>query len=277
MRRAVIAGVGLMGGSLGMALRRRGWRVVGLGRNAARLAKARRRGAIDEGHTDPARALAGADVVVLCAPVNRLAEQARRLKPFVPPAALVMDVGSVKGDVVRVLGRVFPAGGPAFVGAHPMTGSEKTGVENARPDLYQGAPCVVTPPPRSTPRDVARAESFWRSIGARVVRLSPKDHDRAVAVVSHLPHLLADALMLTAGRAGTKLLFRLAAGSFRDATRVAGADPVLWRAIFTRNDAAVRRALSDFQKALRGVSRGWPLSVLRRARALNDQFRKERP
>lgn len=275
MRRAVIAGVGLMGGSLGMALRRRGWRVVGLGRDAARLAKARRRGAIDESHTDPARALVGADVVVLCAPVDRLADQARRLKPFVPSAALVMDVGSVKGDVVRSLGRVFPPGGPAFVGAHPMTGSEKTGVENARPDLYHGAPCVVTPSRSSKGRDVARAEHFWRSIGARVVRLSPEAHDRAVAVVSHLPHLVADALMLTAGRNGAQRLFRLAAGSFRDATRVAGADPRLWRAIFTRNNAAVRRALSDFQKALRALSRGWPLATLRRARALNDRFRKD--
>lgn len=277
MRRAVIAGVGLMGGSLGLALRHRGWRVVGLGRDAARLAKARRRGAVDEATTDPARALAGADVLVLCAPVDQLARQARRLKPFVPQKALVMDVGSVKGAVVRALAPLFPRGGPVFVGAHPMTGSEKTGVENARADLYRGAPCVVTPAPGTPARAVARAEEFWRGLGARVVRLTPDAHDRAVAVVSHLPHLIADALMLTAGDAGAEPLFRLAAGSFRDATRVAGADPALWRAIFTQNDAALRRALAVFQGALGRLSKGWPLPALRRARALNDRFRKDRP
>jgi prephenate dehydrogenase len=277
MRRAVIAGVGLMGGSLGLALRSRGWRVVGLGRDAARLARARRRGAVDEATTDPARALPGADVLVLCAPVDRLAEQARRLRPFIDTKTLVMDVGSVKGAVVRALAPLFPRTGPFFIGSHPMTGSEKTGVENARPDLYRGAPCVITPAPGASAGAIARAEEFWRALGARVVRLAPEAHDRAVAVVSHLPHLIADALMLTAGRVGAAPLFRLAAGSFRDATRVAGADPALWRAIFAMNQKDLRGAVTVFNGELRRLSRGWPLPALRRARALNDRFRKDQP
>lgn len=245
-RRAAIIGVGLMGGSLGMALRSRGWRVTGVGRDKARLRRAGARGALDEVSTDAAAGVAGADVVVLAVPVDGLIPLGRRLRPHVKPGALVTDMGSVKGDVARAF-----ADWPDFVGAHPMCGSEKTGVENARHDLFRGATCALTPSPRTSRAALAKAESFWRGVGARTLRLAPDVHDRRVALVSHLPHLLAEALVSAVEADGGKAWApALAAGSFRDATRVAGADPALWAPIFAMNKAAVRRSAALFQKAL---------------------------
>lgn len=191
-----------------------------------------RRGAVDQTTTDPARALPGADVLVLCAPVDQLADQARRLRPFVENKTLVMDVGSVKGAVLRAMAPLFPPGGPVFVGAHPMTGSGEPEIK--RPGRSLPGRALRGDARRNPGPGHGPGQKFWRDLGARVVRLTPDAHDRAVAVVSHLPHLIADALMLTAGDAGAGPLFRLAAGSFRDATRVAGADPALWRAISPR-------------------------------------------
>lgn len=266
-----------MGGSLGLALRRRGWRVTGIGRNPARLARAKTLRALDETSTDPAAAN-GADVVALCVPVDQIVPWAKVLKPHLGPRALITDVGSVKGAIVREFDRIFPGDAPAAVGAHPMAGSEKTGVDAARADLYQDATCVLTPGPRTSPGALRRAEAFWRSVGARTLTLTPDVHDRWVALVSHLPHLAADALVLAAGaRTRTDrdrdILARVAAGSFRDATRVAGADPALWRAIFTMNDRAVRDALADFRRALDGLAAGrWPRGRLRRAQTLKIEF-----
>lgn len=272
-----------MGGSLGLALRRRGgWRVTGLARRASTVSEAVRRGALHEGFVDPARALTGADVVVYCSPVDKIGPLARRHRRWIPAGALVMDVGSVKGPVVREMEKLFSGQNHAvFVGAHPMAGSEKTGVANAREDLYQGAVCVLAKTPRTDEARLTQASRFWKSVGAKVLILDPDTHDRAVAMVSHLPHAIADALTLAvgdwAGPAGVRLAKELTAGSYRDATRVAGADPGLWRGIFTLNDRAVRRAVSLFSKKLNGLARrGWRLDDLRRAQRLNA-FLKDKP
>lgn len=276
MKRVVLVGMGLMGGSLGMALRRRGgWRVAGLARRASTVNEALRMGALDEGYIDPAAALVGASVVVYCSPVDTIVPLARRHRQWVSPGSLVMDVGSVKGPIVREMEKIFSGHRTAvYVGAHPMAGSEKTGVIHARADLYRGAVCVLAKTPRTDVDRLAEAGRFWKSVGARVRILDPDIHDRVVAVVSHLPHVIADALTLTAGEwagpGGLKLAKELAAGSYRDATRVAGADPVLWRGIFTLNDRAVQRAVSLFSKKLNDlVGRGWRLADLRRAQRLN--------
>lgn len=266
-RRAAIVGVGLMGGSLGMALRSRGWRVAGVGRSAARLRRARSLGVLDDVFTDAAAGVREADVVVLAVPVDGLVPLARRLRAHVKPGALVTDVGSVKGEVSRAL-----SDWPDFVGAHPMCGSEKAGVENAREDLYRGATCVLTPGPRTSRAAVAKAEGFWKGVGAKTLRLAPDVHDRRVALVSHLPHLLAEALVSAVEADGGKTwAASIAAGSFRDATRVAGADPALWGPIFAMNRAAVRRSAGLFQKALARLLREGPseqsLARVRRAHA----------
>ncbi|MBK8575801.1 MAG: prephenate dehydrogenase [Elusimicrobia bacterium] len=282
LQRLAIVGVGLMGGSLGMALRKQGgWQVRGLARREHTLRVARTRGAIDVGSTDPAQVLPGADIVVFCSPVDKIVSLARAYRRFFSPNALLMDVGSVKGPLVRPLGKLFDGRDrPVFVGAHPMAGSEKTGVENARANLYQGAVCALTPTSRTPPRRVVQAADFWESVGARSLVIDPDAHDHAVALVSHLPHLIADALMLSAGEwtkaHGGTLLKKLAAGSFRDATRVAGADPHLWRGIFHMNDRAVRRALRLFSKNLTQLSRRqWSLGDLRRAQTLNALFKEK--
>lgn len=270
-----------MGGSLGLALKKRGgWRVMGLARREATLREARRRGAIDEGSTAPDRILPQADVVVLCSPVDKIVPLARAYRRHLKPDALLMDVGSVKDPIVRSLEALFSApNGPVFVGAHPMAGSEKTGVTNARADLYRGAICAITPTRRTPTHRVGQAARFWKSVGAKVLLIDPATHDRAVALVSHLPHLIADALMRStrdgAGAAVSQsLLHTLAAGSFRDATRVAGADPALWRGIFTLNDGPVRQALRLFQKELVLLARRrWALPDLRQAQKWNTVFR----
>jgi prephenate dehydrogenase len=241
-------------------------------------------GVLDEGFLDPAPALRDAGVVVLCVPVDRILPLAGSLSPFFKPGALVMDVGSVKAPIAHGAGKLFSSkDGPVFIGAHPMAGSEKAGVAYARADLYRGAVCVLTPSPGTPAGPIARAERFWRATGARPLRVDPAAHDRAVALVSHLPHVAADALILAAARGGKtpaqrKLIQALAAGSFRDATRVAGADPALWRAIFSMNDRPVRDALALFQGELSRLARGgWRLRDLSRARQLNNRFRKDNP
>jgi prephenate dehydrogenase len=276
--RVVLVGVGLMGGSLGLALRKRGGvHVVGLARREETLREARRRGVLHEGFTDPARALPGASVVVYCSPVNKIVPLVRASRRFLSPGALVMDVGSVKGPLVRALGPLFHGeGSPVFVGAHPMAGSEKTGVQNARADLYKNAVCAITPTAQTPEARVVQATKFWKSVGARPFLVDPDAHDRAVALVSHLPHLIADALVLAAGQweGGVALLKELAAGSFRDATRVSGADPVLWREIFRMNDDAVRQAFRLFSGEMDRLARGrWALKDLRRAKTVNTIFR----
>lgn len=279
-QRVVIVGVGLLGGSLGLALRRRTRaRVIGLSHRPATVRRARRRGVFHEGFTDSARALPGADVVVFCTPVETIVPLARRFAARLKPGALVMDVGSVKGPIVAGMKSIFRGRGAAqFIGAHPMAGSEKSGVENAVADLFVGATCALTPAADTPPAALRRAADFWRSVGAHPVVVSPSVHDRAVALVSHLPHLIADALALTAGRWGQnpserKALRSLAAGSFRDATRVAGADPDLWRGIFDSNAAPLGRATRDFQRTLGGlVARRWPRPELRAAQRFHDEF-----
>lgn len=280
MKRAAIVGIGLMGGSLGLALHKRGgWRVAGLARREETLRAARRKGAIHAGSTDPADVLPGADVAVFCSPVDKIVPLAKAYRRFFKHDALLMDVGSVKGPVVRALEKSFRGpGGPVFVGAHPMAGSEKTGVEQARADLYQGAVCAITPTAQTPLSRVAQAADFWKSVGARPLVIDPRTHDQAVAVISHLPHLIADALLLSVGDwappDGFALLKELAAGSFRDATRVAGADPTLWRGIFRLNDPAVRGALRLFSKKLNTLARrGWSLKDLRHAQLLNKNFK----
>lgn len=282
MKRVAIVGVGLMGGSLGLALLKRGgWRVAGLARREETLRLARRCGAIQEGSTDPAKIIPGSDVVVLCAPADKIVSLAKAYRRFLAPNALLTDVGSVKGPVVRALEKVFRhTGGPVFVGAHPMAGSEKTGVENARANLYRGAVCAITATPRTSLARVAQAADFWKSVGARPLVIDPETHDRAVAVVSHLPHLIADALMLSVADwdhpRGPALLKELAAGSFRDATRVAGADPALWRGIFRLNDRAVLAAVRHFSQKLSRLTRGrWALGDLQRARKMNAAFKDQ--
>ncbi|MCL5269553.1 MAG: prephenate dehydrogenase/arogenate dehydrogenase family protein [bacterium] len=236
--RLVIHGVGLLGGSLGMSVRRRGMagRVVGLGRSPERLEHARRLGAIDELTTRPEAALDGADALVVALPPAQIRAGWRALAPLLRPGMFVTDVGSVKAPIVAQAERDLPKG-LLFIGSHPMAGSEKTGVEHGRDDFYEGAACILTPTARTHPDALALATAFWHALGARIVVAPPDRHDRLLAGLSHLPHLVAAALMQTLGRdwASPAELAAIAGNGLRDTTRIAAADPAIWKDIFTQN------------------------------------------
>jgi prephenate dehydrogenase len=248
-RKVTLIGVGLLGGSLGLAMRQRGLadEVVGFVRRAASVTEADRCGAVSRGTLDLAEAVAGADLLVFCTPLAQMRPLAEAMRPHLNRGALVTDVGSVKGSVVRELEGLFARAGARFVGSHPMAGSEKTGVTAARADLFEGAACVVTPTARTQPAALRAVESLWRALGGRVLRLNPAAHDRAVARSSHLPHAVASALAhrVLDPRQPAEVA-RLCAGGFRDTTRIASSSPEMWRDIGLAN----RRNLAEELRAL---------------------------
>jgi prephenate dehydrogenase len=249
-----VVGVGLIGGSIGLAARRRrlAERIIGVGRQPATLDRARQRGAIDEACADLAVAVGQAEIAVFCTPVTLIAEQVLAAAPRCAAGTLLTDAGSTKGAIVEAIDGRLP-NGVAFVGSHPVAGSEKRGPDHADADLFQDRVTVVTPTPASDPGAVARTIAFWRALGSRVICMDPEQHDRALAVTSHLPHLLASAL---AGMLPPDL-HALTANGFRDTTRIAAGDPGLWTGILMQNRAALLDALGkllnqvgEFQKAL---------------------------
>lgn len=227
-----IAGVGLIGGSIAAALRRRRGNsisIIGLGRNAARLEQARDAGLIDEAATRP-DAARDAELVVVCTPVDRIVEDVRSIAEHLRRGAIITDAGSVKGQICSSLLTGLPPG-VAFVGSHPLAGSEKNGWEHSDPELFEGRVCVVTPDESPRPDAQQRIEEFWRSMGMRIVRMSPEEHDQALATTSHVPHVVAAALASQL----TDDIRNLAATGFRDTTRIAAGDPELWTAILLAN------------------------------------------
>jgi len=262
-RRAGIVGTGLIGGSIGMALRARGWHVTGTDRDAARAARAVELGALDELGVDP-----DAEITFVATPVRAIPDAARAALDAGP--GIVTDVGSVKGSVVAAVDS------PRFVGGHPMAGSEQEGVDGADPDLFSGAVWVLTPTPRTDDEAFSRTASIVRDLGADLVALDPEHHDSLVAVVSHVPHLTAAALMQLADRAAAehRALLRLAAGGFRDMTRIAAGHPGIWPDICGENREAIVEVLDRLVDALREVrgivaadDRARLLDVLDRSRA----------
>jgi prephenate dehydrogenase len=207
-------------------------------------------GAIDERYDDPAEAVRGADLVILCAPVGRLASLLSEISPALVDGALVTDVGSTKRAVVEAAERSLPSF-VHFVGSHPMAGSEKRGVQFARADLFDQAVCILTPTHRTAAMALAAVESFWRSLGMRTTQLNPVDHDRLLADVSHLPHAVAGALIAMQEDAA----FDLCGKGFLDMTRIAGGDPGLWRDILVENRENVRGSLARFIANLHAFDR----------------------
>ena len=226
-----------------MALRHRGLanRVIGLGRDQKRLDEARMLGAIDEGTTYVGQAVQSAEVVVVCTPTDRIASDVRNLAAWSRRDALITDAGSTKRRIVEDVERDDEAR-LRFVGAHPLAGSERRGATAARADLFDGRVCALTPTDRTPADRLCQAEEFWTAIGCQTVYLDPDSHDEALARTSHLPHLVASALALTIPAEALPL----AAGAYRDGTRVAAADPDLWVAIFQENPDHLLSALDEF-------------------------------
>jgi prephenate dehydrogenase len=251
--RVALVGTGLIGGSVGLALRRHGIDVTGFERDAERLARAVERGAIDRGANDAARAFDGVDLAVIALPVSLIAAAAgRALEAGVP---VVTDVGSVKTPIVRAIERDHPEFASRFVGGHPMAGSEQEGVDGADAELFSGATWVLTPTPRTDPDAFTAVRDFVDLLGAEVVAVPPTRHDELVAMVSHVPHLAATTLMQTAAGAGGEQapLLRLAAGGFRDMTRIAAGHPAIWPDICVENGDAIVESLDRYVRELHRV------------------------
>ena len=250
--RVAIIGVGLIGGSIGMGLRARGLArtVVGIGRDEARLRLGIDRGAVDTYTTDSAAGVRGADLVIVAVPVGSVLPVLRTLCPHLAPGAVVTDVGSCKAGIVAAAEELMPPE-THFVGGHPMAGSEQTGIQAADRYLFEGAYYVLTPTPRTNREALDRLRRLAEKLGCRVIEMDPAEHDRAVAAVSHLPHLLACTLVnAVAGLPDAERALALAAGGFRDTTRVAAGNPQMWQDIFLANREMVRAVLRLFRSEL---------------------------
>ena len=251
IRRLCVVGPGLLGGSIAMSARARrlAGEIVAVGRREASVAAALRAGAVDRATTDLAAGLRGADFCVLATPVAVLESQLHEVWAAADASVLITDVGSTKGRIVATAERLATGRPLAFVGSHPMAGSERAGFAEARADLFEGATVIVTPTERTAGPALARVREFWEALGARVTELDPVTHDRAVAAVSHLPHLVADALVDAVLRMDPAFL-DVAARGFRDTTRIAASSPPVWREIFQDNRAALAEAVAAFRKSL---------------------------
>ena len=249
----VVCGVGLIGGSVALALRQAGLvnRIVGVGRRPEPLAKAKQLGVIDEVSTDWAEALEGADFVLLAMPVGQMDAVAAAIAPHLSPDTIVTDAGSTKRDVIEAIYRHLAPNLANVVPAHPIAGAEKSGPSAARADLYRGRKVVLTPLPENSPEAVARVREVWAVCGGVLHEMSPQEHDRVFAAVSHLPHLLAFGLVHElAGRANAEQLFSYAASGFRDFTRVAGSHPEMWRDICVANRHSLMAELDAYLSEL---------------------------
>ena len=262
-RKITIVGVGLLGGSLGLAIKQRrlAGQVVGLVRRAASVAECEKRGAVDWATRDVRKAVSGADLIILCTPLARMRPLLERMLGAIGCGAIVTDVGSAKTSLVRELETLAAKTGAHFIGSHPMAGSEKTGVSAARPDLFINAACVVTPTRRTDEAALRRLERFWKAVGAWLLRLTPEVHDVLVSRSSHLPHVAAVTLAnLVLRPANHAKQTALCANGFRDATRLASGSPEMWRDIALANRKNLDRALdafiADLQKFQRALRRG---------------------
>ena len=274
-----IVAPGLLGGSLGMALRERhaAREVVVWARRPENADAAVRKGAADRKEADLAEAVRGADLVVLCCPIDAMPALARKMKRGLSKKTLVTDVGSVKYEVVRSVGHALGKSAP-FIGSHPMAGSERSGLAAAKSDLFEGSVCLLTPTDDTSETRLEKLAQFWRSVGCRIGTLSPSDHDEVVARISHLPHLTAGALINLASRHGAEV-FRYVGNGFRDMTRIASGPPELWVGICEANREEIVRALDEMIDQLSGLRRilanaDMPAlaGLLRKAKALRDDL-----
>lgn len=257
--RLALIGVGLIGSSIARVAQSEGLvrEVVACARSEQTRAKALELGLVERAEADPGAAVEGADLVILCAPVGANAALAEAMAPRLAPGAIVSDAGSVKAAVIRDVAPHLP-GGVHFVPAHPVAGTEKSGPEAGFAELFEGRWCILTPPEGTDPAAVERVAEFWRRAGSRVEIMDAAHHDVVLAITSHLPHLIAYNIVDTVAdlEASTKAeVFKYAAGGFRDFTRIAASDPVMWRDIFVNNREAVLEMLGRFSEDLTALQR----------------------
>ena len=258
--RVALIGLGLIGSSLAHVTRREklAQHIAGYARSAETRGIARRIGLVDEVHESAAAAVKDADLVILCTPVGAYGKVAEEIGPHLKAGATVTDVGSVKSAVVRDVGPFMPAN-VNFIPGHPVAGTEQSGPESGFAELFTNRWCILTPLPGSDEAAVARLEKFWRACGSNVEKMNHDHHDMVLAITSHLPHLIAYNIVATAAdieEVTSSEVIKFSAGGFRDFTRIAASDPIMWRDVFLNNRDAVLEALGRFSE---------DLSVLQRA------------
>jgi len=286
-QRLVIIGLGLIGGSLACALQKARaagdvsiGTIVGCNRSLEGLQNAQQQGMIDEYSTDAAEAVKDADVVILGVPVLSIRPMLEQIREYLKPGAVVSDVGSVKKVVVNDMQELLADTGVHWVPAHPIAGSEQSGVSAARADLFIDRKIILTPPENSDPQAVATIDAMWRGTGAQRFHMSVDEHDRVLAATSHLPHLLAFSLVDTLANQDQGWdVFKFAAGGFRDFSRIAASDPQMWHDIFLTNRDAVVDALDLFTADLAQLRQQLMnedgeslIETFKRAKAARDHF-----
>jgi prephenate dehydrogenase len=282
IRRLAVIGVGLIGGSLARALRAAGavGEVIGCGRSAANLERAAELGVLDRWTQDPASAVVGADLVFLAVPLGTMGQVFSAIRNTLAPDAVVTDGGSVKGSVVADARAAFGRIPPGLVPGHPIAGTERSGVDASFAELYRGRRVILTPLPETDPAAVDRVAVMWQACGAQVTFMDVAHHDEVLAATSHLPHMLAFGLVDSLARMRENdEIFRYAAGGFRDFTRIASSDPVMWRDICIANREALGAMLErfgdemkDLAEAIRRGDAARLLEIFARAKAARDRY-----
>ena len=249
-KKTAIIGVGLLGGSVGLALKAKGMceRVAGLGRSQVSVEAALAMGAIDEAATDMADAVKGADLILVCTPVGSVAGIIAEMESLLDDGCIVTDVGSTKRNIVYAVEKL-PRAGSMFVGGHPLAGSERKGVQSASAELFEGATILITPTAATEKSVAANVRAIWERLGGKVVELDPNLHDRIVARTSHLPHIFA-ALLVTCLRAMPEENVRVMGKGFLDTTRIASSDPEMWADICMNNIDEIQDAIFSLRKNL---------------------------
>ncbi len=257
--RIALIGVGLIGSSLARRIRRDGLarEVVACARTRETIDKVLALGLADRVSADPAAAVTNADLVVIATPLSAYAEIGRRIGPALAPGAIVTDVGSVKSSAIRDLKPLLPAS-VQFVAGHPVAGTEHSGPESGFAELFEGRWCILTPVNGADMPAVAKLRQLWEAVGSKVVTMDPEHHDKVLAIVSHLPHLIAYTIVDTATNLEKDLqseVIEFSASGFRDFTRIAASDPVMWRDVFLANREAVLEMLQRFTEDLTALQR----------------------
>jgi cyclohexadieny/prephenate dehydrogenase len=258
-RKVALIGFGLIGGSIARAARAQGLagEIVTTARSAKTRARVVELGIVDSVVETNVEAVRDADLVILCIPVGACGEVAREIAPVLKPGAIVSDVGSVKGAVVRDMAPYLPAG-VHFVPAHPVAGTEHSGPDSGFAELFINRWCILTPPEGVDPDAIERLRGFWTAIGAKVEIMTPDHHDLVLAITSHLPHLIAYTIVGTAdelAQVTSSEVMKFSAGGFRDFTRIAASDPIMWRDVFLANKEAVLEMLGTFNEDLSKLTR----------------------
>ena len=258
-KKLALIGLGLIGSSISHAARRANLveRISGHARSGATRETALKLGLVDEVFETAGDAVTGADLVILCVPVGACGPVAEAIAPYLAEGAIVTDVGSVKGSVVRDVARHMPAG-VHFIAGHPIAGTENSGPESGFAELFDNRWCILTPDSKASPEAVGRLEAFWKGLGSQVETMSPDHHDMVLAIVSHLPHLIAFNIVNSARhleRVTDSEVIKFSAGGFRDFTRIAASDPVMWRDVFLNNKDAVLEMLGRFTEDLTDLQR----------------------